>query len=145
MTGLDTGDNLTLFEDFGDRVEFWVDWTEATDADGVAEDDYGMSTPFVSWMAGDDSTGEFDPADGKLYGAGVAPGASLITERIFGDGGAWAGADVTDVFSDASQRGTFALTNSWGGETNYEYAEYANKIDAATRDILYFGRTERLR
>ena len=27
-TGLDTGDNATLFTDFAGRVDYWVDWTE---------------------------------------------------------------------------------------------------------------------
>ena len=52
-TGLDTGDNATVFTDFSGRVDYWVDWCESDTSDGVAEDDYGMSTPFIGWMAGD--------------------------------------------------------------------------------------------
>ncbi len=135
-TGLDTGDGGTpaLFTDFAGRVDHWVDWCEVDASDGVAEDSYGMSTPFVSWMAGDGSSGQFDPVDGKLYGLGVAPGASIITERVFGDGAAWFNGDIADVFTDASQRGTFALSNSWGGGAIGEYGLNANKIDTAARD-----------
>ncbi|MCK4757293.1 MAG: S8 family serine peptidase, partial [Thermoplasmata archaeon] len=133
-TGLDTGDNATLFGDFAGRVEHFVDWAEVNDADGVAEDAFGMSTPFVSWMAGDDSTGQFDPVDGKLYGLGMAPGASIMTERIFDDTGTPAAVNIADVFTDACQRGAYAMTNSWGGGANYEYGSISNLIDTATRD-----------
>ena len=133
-TGLDTGDNATLFGDFAGRVEHFVDWTEADTSDGIAEDVYGMSTPFISWMAGADSTGQFDPVDGKLYGQGMAPGASILVERVFDDGGGWAVGDVADVFTDAAQRGSYALTNSWGGGSTGEYLANSNKIDTAARD-----------
>ncbi len=133
-TGLDTGDNATLFMEFAGRVDHWVDWTETDTSDGVAEDSYGMSTPFFSWMVGDGSSGQFDPVDGKLYGMGMAPGARIVNERVFGDGAAWFNGDIADVFTDASEKGVFALTNSWGGGTIYEYALNSNKVDTAARD-----------
>ena len=133
-SGLDTGDNATVFTDFSGRVEHWVDWSESDDADGIAEDGLGMSTPFVSWMAGDSSSGQFDPVDGKLYGQGIAPGASIITERVFNDGGNWFNGDIIDVFADAGARGTYSVSNSWGGGTNYEYGFNSFDIDTATRD-----------
>lgn len=133
-SGLDTGDNATVFTDFTGRVDHWVDWAESDDTDGIAEDGLGMSTPFVSWMAGDGSSGQFDPVDGKFYGQGIAPGASIITERVFNDNGNWFAGDIIDVFADAGARGTYSVSNSWGGGTNYEYGFNSNDIDTATRD-----------
>ncbi len=133
-TGLDTGSNATLFTELTGRVDHWVDWTEANTLDGVGEDGYGMSTPVVGWMGGDGSSGQFDPVDGKLYGSGVAPNARLMTERVFGDSANWFGGHVADVFQDASVRGAYALANSWGGGTIYQYETNCNIVDTAVRD-----------
>lgn len=133
-TGLDTGRNSTLFTDLAGRMDYWVDWTETNTADGVAEDTYGLSTPIISWMAGDASSSQFDPVDGKLYGSGVAPNARLMNERVFGDAGGWFAGDVADVFQDAAVKGAYSLTNSWGGGTIDQYETNCNKVDTAVRD-----------
>ncbi|MBI5000146.1 MAG: hypothetical protein HZB92_01260 [Euryarchaeota archaeon] len=132
--GLDTGNNATLFADFGSRVRFWVDWVEADSSDGVAEDGYGLGTPFLTWMVGNGANGTVDPVDGKLYGEGIAPNANIVVERVFGDTGNWFGGNILDVWRDASQKGAYGLYNPWGGGTINNYEAMSYNIDVATRD-----------
>ena len=85
-------------------------------------------------IAGNGATGETDE-NGALYGLGVAPGASLVAQRIF-DGAATTSRRraFETLTRDAKRAGADIGSNSWGDDTQGRYDISAMEFDALVRD-----------
>ena len=85
-------------------------------------------------IAGNGAVGETDE-QGLLYGLGVAPGASLIGQRIFDAQGGYAPPPSFEQMTrDAKRAGADIGSNSWGDNTQGRYDLSAMEFDALVRD-----------
>ena len=132
-TGLDDGNTTTMHLDMMGRVVGLIDYTESDTSDGVAEDVHGHGTHCAGIVAGNAAIGTTD-ADGYLYGMGVAPEASIMQQRVFGDDGSWEGPANGVLAQDAVQNGADVGSNSWGMNTFGDYTSDDAEFDALVRD-----------
>lgn len=99
-----------------------------------AADEHGHGTHVSGIVAGDGATGEADEFD-NLHGLGVAPGARIVTQRMFdGLGGYEAPPTFEALTRDAVRAGAEIGSNSWGDDTQGRYDVSAAEFDALVRD-----------
>jgi len=130
-TGLNNGDAATMHPDLlGRTPAFFHYGNNLTDA----ADEHSHGTHCAGIIAGNGATGEMDD-DGNLYGLGVAPGASIIAQRIFdGEGNYEAPPTFETLTRDAVTHGAEIGSNSWGDDTQGRYDLSAMEFDALVRD-----------
>jgi parallel beta-helix repeat protein len=132
-TGIDDGNPATMHPDLADRVGTFIDYTETDDTDGTGEDNYGHGTHCAGTIAANGALGTLD-GDLYLYGMGVAPAAGLVNQRIFNDGGYWAGPEDHVLTQDAINNGAVVGSNSWGAYNDGTYDVYCSEYDYLVRD-----------
>ncbi len=129
-SGLDSGDTNSMHPDVAGRVKALFAYGTLTNA----ADEHSHGTHCAGIIAGNGATGETD-ANGALYGLGVAPGASLIAQRIFDGVGNYM---LTEPFAklthDAKSAGADIGSNSWGDDTQGRYDLSAMEFDSLVRD-----------
>jgi hypothetical protein len=130
-SGLHTGEAATMHPDLFGRVTAFFYYG---DLDG-AEDGHSHGTHVTGIIAGNGATGETDEI-GALYGLGVAPGASIVAQRIFDGAGnyTYPEASFEPLTRDAVQAGAEIGSNSWGDDTAGRYDLSAMEFDALVRD-----------
>ncbi len=129
-SGLDTGRTNDMHPDLAGRVTAFFFHGNLTDA----ADYHGHGTHVAGIVAGNGATGEVDES-GELYGLGVAPGATIIAQRIFdGDGNFEAPSSFEVLTHDAVRAGADIGNNSWGDDTQGRYDVSAAEFDALVRD-----------
>ena len=95
-----------------------------------AADEHSHGTHCAGIIAGNGATGEVDE-NGFLYGLGVAPGASIIAQRIFDGAGGYAAPPSFETLTrDAETRRADIGSNSWGDDTQGRYDLSAMEFDA---------------
>ncbi len=84
--------------------------------------------------SGDTGSGLLDDS-GYLYGAGIAPGASLACSRIF-DAAEWdiGSHTLTDIVKGSYEGGSLISSNSWGSPDEGQYTAESQEYDALVRD-----------
>ena len=129
-SGLHTGNAGTMHPDLAGRVtQFFAYGTL-----GNAADLHGHGTHVAGIIAGSGVTGTAD-FQGNLYGLGVAPGVTLVTQRIFdGDGNFEGPPSFETLTRDAVQAGASIGSNSWGDDNQGRYDISAAVFDALVRD-----------
>jgi len=132
-SGLDSGDTNFMHPDIQGRVRaLFYYGAPGQLADGADEHSHG--THCAGIIAGNGATGEADE-NGMLYGLGVAPGASLIGQRIFDGAGGYAPPPSFETLTrDAKRAGADIGSNSWGDDTQGQYDISAMEFDALVRD-----------
>jgi len=132
-SGLDSGETNFMHADIEGRVRalFYYGLPgQLTDA----ADEHSHGTHCAGIVAGDGAVGETDE-NGYLYGLGVAPGASLIGQRIFDAVGGYAPPpSFGQLTRDAKQAGADIGSNSWGDDTHGRYDLSAMEFDELVRD-----------
>lgn len=129
-SGLNNGDAETMHPDLYGRTPAFFYYGGLTDA----ADEHSHGTHVSGIIAGNGATGEVDE-NGALYGLGVAPGASIITQRIFdGAGGYHAPPSFERLTRDAVRAGADIGSNSWGDDTQGRYDLSAMEFDELVRD-----------
>ncbi len=129
-SGLNNGDADTMHPDLLGRTPAFFYYGQLTDA----ADEHSHGTHVSGIIAGNGATGEVD-ANGALYGLGVAPGASIIAQRIFdGVGNYEAPPSYEKLTRDAVRAGAVIGSNSWGDDTQGAYDVSAMEFDALVRD-----------
>ena len=130
-SGLNNGDAATMHPDlFGRTLAFFHYGTNLTDA----ADEHSHGTHVAGIIAGDGATGETDE-NLALYGLGVAPGASIVAQRIFdGFGNFEAPPSFEKLTRDAKGAGAVIGSNSWGDDTQGRYDTSAMEFDELVRD-----------
>lgn len=132
-SGLDSGDIANIHPDIQGRVRalfYYGAPGQLTDA----ADEHSHGTHCAGIIAGNGATGETD-ADGFLYGLGVAPGASLIAQRIFDGAGGYAAPPSFETLTrEAKRAGADVGSNSWGDDTRGRYDLSAMEFDELVRD-----------
>ena len=109
-----------------------LDYTETDTSDGVAEDMDGHGTHTATTVLGRATAayaGFWGPF-GRIP-RGIAPGANLIVQRIFDDGGVWGAGALTvyQIMIDAINRGAHISSNSWGYMNNGAYDQSCVEAD----------------
>jgi hypothetical protein len=130
-SGLNNGDAATMHPDLLGRTPSFFYYGSLADA----ADEHSHGTHVSGIIAGNGATGETDD-NGFLYGLGVAPGASIIAQRIFDDVGnfeAPAGG-FEQLTRDATGAGADIGSNSWGDDTQGAYDASAMEFDELVRD-----------
>ena len=132
-SGLDSGDTNFLHPDIEGRVKAIFHYgTVGQLEDGSDEHSHG--THVAGIIAGNGATGEVDE-NGFLFGLGVAPGASLIGQRIFDAVGGYAPPPSFETLTrDAKRAGADIGSNSWGDDTQGRYDLSAMEFDELVRD-----------
>jgi hypothetical protein len=131
-SGLHYGDADEMHPDLAGRTPAFI-------AYGLpdASDEHAHGTHVAGIIAGSGALGTMDEA-GYLYGLGVAPGASIVTQRIFDGAGGYTFTDPTNTFEsltrDAVRAGAVIGNNSWGDDTQGRYDVSAHEFDALVRD-----------
>ncbi len=129
-SGLDTGRTNDMHPDLAGRVAAFFYYGNLTDA----SDEHSHGTHVAGIVAGNAATGEADES-GALYGLGVAPGATIIAQRIFDGAGSYEAPPSFEVLThDAVRAGADIGNNSWGDETQGRYDVSAAEFDALVRD-----------
>ncbi|MBN2507444.1 MAG: S8 family serine peptidase [Verrucomicrobia bacterium] len=129
-SGLHNGDAATMHPDLFGRVAAFFHYGTLTDA----ADEHSHGTHVAGIVAGNGAVGETDD-DGALYGLGVAPGATLVAQRIFdGIGNYEAPPTFETLTRDAKSAGADIGSNSWGDDTQGRYDLSAAEFDALVRD-----------
>lgn len=129
-SGLDSGDTNSMHPDIQGRVKALFHYGALEDA----ADEHSHGTHCAGIIAGNGATGETDE-DNFLYGLGVAPGASLIGQRIFDAAGGYAAPPSFETLTrDAKRAGADIGSNSWGDDTQGQYDISAMEFDALVRD-----------
>ncbi|MGN6555958.1 MAG: S8 family serine peptidase, partial [Verrucomicrobiota bacterium] len=132
-SGLDSGDTNNMHPDIAGRVSglfFYGSPGQLSDA----ADEHSHGTHCAGIIAGNGAVGETDE-NGFLYGLGVAPGASLIGQRIFdANGGYAAPSSFEKLTRDAKRAGADIGSNSWGDDTQGRYDLSAMEFDGLVRD-----------
>jgi serine protease AprX len=133
-TGLDTGDTNTMHLDLFGRVTGFKFYGTNGITDG--SDGYGHGTHCAGIVAGNAASGEIDPDTGQFYGLGVAPGAKLFVQRLFGDDATEARPFPSDetITRDAVRSGAKIGSNSWGVDSGGEYDLDCAQFDELVRD-----------
>jgi hypothetical protein len=129
-TGLHTGTAVGMHPDLAGRVLAFLYYGSLTDA----ADEHSHGTHCAGIVAGNGAVGETDEAD-NLYGLGVAPGASIVVQRIFDGLGNYEAPDSFEQLTrDAVTAGADIGSNSWGDDTQGRYDLSAAEFDALVRD-----------
>ncbi len=132
-SGLNNGDAPTMHPDLlGRTPAFFFYGTPGQLAD--AADEHSHGTHVAGIIAGNGASGEVDD-NGNLYGLGVAPGASIIAQRIFDGVGNYAAPPSFERLTrDATRAGADIGSNSWGDDTQGRYDLSAMEFDELVRD-----------
>ncbi len=129
-SGLNNGDAATMHPDLFGRTPTFFFYGSLTDA----ADEHGHGTHVSGIIAGNGATGETDE-NNFLYGLGVAPGASIIAQRIFdGVGNYEAPPSYETLTRDATEAGAVVGSNSWGDDVQGQYDISAAEFDELVRD-----------
>jgi hypothetical protein len=129
-SGLDNGDAASMHPDLLGRTPAFFYYGTLTDA----ADEHSHGTHVAGIVAGNGATGEVDDND-ALYGLGVAPGASIIAQRIFdADGLEQLPPSFEKLTRDATRAGAVVGSNSWGDDTQGRYDVTAMEFDELVRD-----------
>ena len=129
-SGLDSGDTSSMHPDIQGRVAALFFYGGLADA----ADEHSHGTHCAGIIAGNGATGEMDE-NGFLYGLGVAPGASLIAQRMFDGAGNYFPPPTFETLTrDAKRAGADVGSNSWGDDTQGRYDLSAMEFDALVRD-----------
>lgn len=139
-SGLDSGDTNSMHPDIQGRVKALFYYGSPGQLFDAA-DEHSHGTHVAGIVAGNGATGETDE-NFLLYGLGVAPGASIIAQRIFdGVGGYAAPPSFEALTRDAKRAGADIGSNSWGDDTEGRYDISAMEFDGLVRDsdALTFG------
>ncbi|HEY5912061.1 MAG TPA: S8 family serine peptidase [Verrucomicrobiae bacterium] len=129
-SGLNNGDAATMHPDLLGRTPAFFWYGALTDA----ADEHSHGTHVAGIVAGNGATGEVDE-NGALYGLGVAPGASIIAQRMFdGVGNAELPPSFERLTRDATRAGADIGSNSWGDDTQGRYDVSAMEFDELVRD-----------
>ena len=132
-SGLNNGDALTMHPDLLGRTPAFFYYGAPGQLDDAA-DEHSHGTHCAGIIAGNGNTGETD-ADGNLYGLGVAPGASIIAQRIFDGVGNYAAPPSYERLTRDAKRAVADIgSNSWGDDTQGRYDISAMEFDALVRD-----------
>jgi hypothetical protein len=132
-SGLDSGDTNVMHPDIAGRVTALFHYGALADA----ADEHSHGTHCAGIIAGNGATGEVDD-NGFLFGLGVAPGASLIGQRLFDavGGYTYTEASFEKLTRDARSAGADIGSNSWGDDTQGRYDLSAMEFDALVRDAV---------
>lgn len=129
-SGLADGVPEGMHPDLAGRADVFFFYGRLEDA----ADEHGHGTHVTGIIAGDGATGETDEFD-NLWGLGVAPGARIVTQRLFdGLGGYEAPPTFETMTRDAVRAGAVIGSNSWGDDTQGRYDISAAEFDALVRD-----------
>lgn len=129
-SGLHNGDAETMHPDLEGRTPAFFAYGGLPDA----ADEHSHGTHVAGIVAGDGATGEADETS-ALYGLGVAPGASIVAQRIFdGAGNYYAPPSYERLTRDATRAGAEIGSNSWGDDTQGRYDLSAMEFDGLVRD-----------
>ncbi|MBM3848401.1 MAG: hypothetical protein FJ405_19210, partial [Verrucomicrobia bacterium] len=129
-SGLDTGDLETMHPDIAGRVAGLFFYGNLEDA----SDGHSHGTHVTGIVAGNAAVGETDE-NGFLYGLGVAPGATVVAQRLFDDAGGYeAPSSFETLTRDAVRAGADIGSNSWGDDVQGRYDISAAEFDALVRD-----------
>ncbi len=129
-SGLDDGLAATMHPDLAGRTPAFFFYGSLFSA----ADEHSHGTHCSGIIAGNGSLGEVDE-NGFLYGMGVAPGASIIGQRIFDGIGGYEPPPTMEILTrDAVRAGAVIGSNSWGDDTQGRYDTFAQEFDALVRD-----------
>ncbi|MFN0067144.1 MAG: S8 family serine peptidase, partial [Limisphaerales bacterium] len=129
-SGLMDGTADTMHPDLAGRADTFFFYGSLESA----ADEHGHGTHVSGIVAGDGATGEADEFD-NLHGLGVAPGARIVTQRMFdGLGGYEPPPTFETLTRDAGRAGAEIGSNSWGDDTQGRYDVSAAEFDALVRD-----------
>jgi hypothetical protein len=129
-TGLNNGDAVSMHPDLLGRTPAFFFYGSLLNP----ADQHSHGTHCAGIIAGNGTSGETDE-NGALYGLGVAPGASIIAQRMFGPNGEYQPPPSFEKLTrDATQAGADIGANSWGEDTQGAYDLNAMEFDALVRD-----------
>lgn len=129
-SGLHLGTAADMHADLEGRTPSFFYYGDLSDA----SDEHAHGTHVSGIIAGN-ATMRTTDEQGFYYGLGVAPGASIITQRIFdGAGGYQPPPSFETLTRDAVQSGAVIGNNSWGDDTQGRYDISAAEFDALVRD-----------
>lgn len=130
-SGLDSGETDFMHPDIAGRVSALFYYGSPP----RAADEHSHGTHVAGIIAGNAATGETDE-NGFLFGLGVAPGASLVGQRLFDGAGnfTYPYASFERLTRDARSAGADIGSNSWGDDTQGRYDLSAMEFDALARD-----------
>lgn len=129
-SGLNNGNAETMHPDLAGRATDFFFYGGLEDA----ADEHSHGTHVAGIVAGNGALGEIDDG-GRLFGLGVAPGATIITQRIFdGEGNYMAPPSFERLTRDAVRAGADVGSNSWGEDTQGRYDISAMEFDELVRD-----------
>ena len=130
-SGLNNGDAATMHPDLYGRTPVFFHYGNLTDA----ADEHSHGTHVAGIIAGNGATGELDDG-GYLYGLGVAPGASIVAQRMFDGVGNFEApiGGFEQLTRDATGAGAVIGSNSWGDDTQGRYDVSAMVFDELVRD-----------
>lgn len=131
-SGLHVGESDGMHLDLAGRTPAFFYYGSLTDA----SDEHAHGTHVTGIIAGNGATGTMDE-QGFLYGLGVAPKASIVTQRLFDGAGAYEAPPSFEVLTgDAVMAGADIGSNSWGDDTQGRYDVSAAEFDALVRDAV---------
>lgn len=129
-SGLNNGDAVTMHPDLYGRTPAFFYYGSLLDA----ADEHSHGTHVAGIIAGNAATGETDE-NGYLYGLGVAPGSSIVAQRMFDGVGNYEPPPTFETLTrDATRAGAVIGSNSWGDDTQGRYDLSAAEFDALVRD-----------
>jgi subtilisin family serine protease len=113
----------------GRQVSF-IDYTAGTEP----TDTHGHGTFVAGIAVGNGATAQAEGVNSFLWGHGVAPGASYVTQNLVAY--AHASWEFETVFEDTATSGAHVMNNSWGFDYtgNTGYNSEAAVVDARVRD-----------
>ncbi len=129
-SGLHMGTAENMHPDLAGRTPAFFQYGSLTDA----SDEHAHGTHVAGIIAGNGAVGTTDE-QGYLYGLGVAPGASIVTQRLFDGAGVYEAPPSYETLTrEAVQAGAVIGSNSWGDDTQGRYDLSAAEFDALVRD-----------
>jgi hypothetical protein len=136
-SGLHLGASAGMHPDLAGRTPVFLHYSNDDVVLTDAADEHAHGTHVAGIIAGNGALGTTDE-QGYLYGLGVAPGASIVVQRIFDGLGQYTFDDPFYGFEkltrDAVQAGAVIGNNSWGDDTQGRYDVSAMQFDALVRD-----------